>query len=100
MSRYINKHQKFLLIIPIVPILGIIISILTERFRIVPDYHWIYTFGKIICFLFWFVGIVWAFVNATSIIQLSNVRLKEKIVWLFVNFITIIIFTIKVLWSI
>lgn len=99
MSKSINNNQELALIIPFIPVLGIMISILTEPFRIIPNYHWIYSFGKMTCFLLWFIGIIWAFINAILIIQLSSINLKEKFLWLIVNFSIIIIFLITVLFS-
>jgi hypothetical protein len=96
MNLKLNKYQKYALLIPIVPFIGIGISLLTDRYRFFLEYHWIYSTGKMFCFALWLLGFMWAIVNSVYIINNLKLKIKYRVMWLIINFATVIWFLIMI----
>lgn len=97
MIQKLNKYQKYAVLIPLVPFIGSGISTLTDRFRISLEYHWIYSSGKMICFALWFIGFIWAIMNCIYLISDLKIKIGYKIMWLILNFATVIFFLIMLI---
>jgi len=94
MNLKFNKYQIYALLIPVIPFIGTGISMLTDRYRISLEYHWIYSIGKMVCGALWLLGFMWAIVNSVYIINNLKFKIKYRVMWLIINFGTVIWFLI------
>lgn len=86
----LHKYQKLALLIPLIPNIGVGISILTDPFRISMSFRWLFLTGKITCLALWLVGITWAIINGIAIVRELKLKWVYKILWLIINSITVL----------
>ena len=76
----LNKYQKFVFIIFLLPFLAWATAYLTKGFRF-SDHRYIYLTGVLICYICWGTAFLWGFINSILILQLKELKLKTKLIW-------------------
>lgn len=89
----INKLQKSVFIICLLPFFGVMIAQLTKGFRY-SDHRYLYLTGVLICYLSWLTAFLWGLVNSILIIKSENQKLYTKSVWTILSLLPIIYFII------
>ena len=78
--KELNKYQKFVLIICLLPFLAWATAYLTKDLRY-SEYRSIYLIGVLICYLCWSTAFIGGLINSILILQLKELKLKTKLIW-------------------
>ena len=88
-----NRFQYSAFIICCLPIIGSTVAHFTKDFRY-SEHRNIYLIGVILTYLFWGTSLMWGLVNSIFIWTLENQKILNKLFWIFISLLPILIFAI------
>jgi len=84
------RNYRILAILPILTyLIGIGISEMTERYRLSPEFHWIYSYGKYILYGLIGISLILSTIISDKMLTSKTFNWKKNIVWLFLCLIPV-----------
>jgi hypothetical protein len=79
------RKQKIAILIPLLFIVGLLISKLVQNFRFKVDFRWVYEFGSILGLAITFSTFFWSLIYSIIYIRENKINLNKELIWLFIG---------------